>query len=137
MAGKGQASYSRYRLSSTPVRNANQTACDCDVIHEEVVNRVKAQMPHGQDFYTLANLYKTFSDSTRLRILWALNASEMCVCDLAVLLNMTKSAISHQLKSLRMANLVKYDKRGKVVYYSLTDSHVKDIFVQGFEHIKE
>ena len=114
-----------------------QTICDCDVIHGEIVEKVREMMPHGQDFYDLANLYKMFSDSTRLRILWALNCNEMCVCDLAVLLNMSKSAISHQLKSLRLMNLVKFERQGKVVYYSLADDHVKDIFEKGFEHIHE
>jgi len=111
--------------------------CDCDVIHEEVVERVKKTMPEDEDFYDLADLYKMFSDSTRVRILWALSREELCVCDIAVLLGMTKSAISHQLKSLRLANLVKYKKRGKEVYYSLADDHVKDIFEKGFEHIHE
>jgi len=115
----------------------NQQVCDCDMIHQEVVGVVRGQMPPATDFYELADLYKMFSDSTRVQILWALNCSEMCVCDLAVLLNMTKSAISHQLKSLRMANLVRPRKDGKVVYYSLADSHVKDIFEKGFEHIHE
>ena len=112
-------------------------ACDCEVIHEDIVRKVRKTMPKDEDFYDLADLYKMFSDSTRVRILWALFCEEMCVCDIAVLLNMTKSAISHQLKSLRLTNLVKYDKRGKVVYYSLADSHVKDIFEKGFEHIHE
>jgi ArsR family transcriptional regulator len=111
--------------------------CDCEVIHEEVVTRVRGDMPPGDDFYDLANLYKMFSDATRLRILWALSKEDMCVCDIAVLLGMTKSAISHQLKSLRMANLIKYDRQGKVVYYSLADGHVRDIFAKGMEHIHE
>ena len=111
--------------------------CDCEVIHEEVVKRVSKTMPKEEDFYDLADLYKMFSDSTRIRILWALSREEMCVCDIAVLLGMTKSAISHQLKSLRLANLVKYAKRGKEVYYSLADSHVEAIFKKGFEHIHE
>ena len=119
------------------MKDDRQLICDCDVIHGEVVDRVRGMMPPGGDFYSLAELYKMFSDSTRVRILWALNCNEMCVCDLAVLLNMTKSAISHQLKSLRLANLVKYEKQGKNVYYSLADSHVKDIFEKGFEHIHE
>ena len=112
-------------------------ACDCEVIHEDVVARVRAAMPDRNSFYDLANLYKMFADRTRLQILWALSREFMCVCDLAVLLGMTKSAISHQLKSLRLANLVKYEKQGKVVYYSLADSHVKVIFENGFEHIRE
>ena len=111
--------------------------CDCEVIHEEVVNKVRDMMPPGKDFLDLANLYKMFSDPTRVKILWALHCSDMCVCDLAVLLNMTKSAISHQLKSLRFTNLVKYQKLGKVVYYSLADDHIKDIFEKGFAHIHE
>jgi len=106
-------------------------------IHEDVVARVRAAMPDSKNFYNLANLYKMFSDGTRVKILWALTREEMCVCDLAALLDMTKSAISHQLKSLRLANLVKYDKRGKTVYYSLVDCHVKDILEQGFEHVTE
>lgn len=120
-----------------PANAPTPPACDCDVIHEDVVNRVRAEMPEGNDFYELADLYKMFSDSTRVRILWALNLHEMCVCDLAVLLNMTKSAVSHQLRQLRMSNLVKYRKQGKVVYYSLADGHVRDIFEQGFAHIRE
>ena len=111
--------------------------CDCEVIHEEVVGRVRDMMPPAGDFFALSDLYKMFSDPTRVKIMWALHCSEMCVCDLAVLLNMTKSAISHQLKSLRLTNLVKYQKQGKVVYYSLSDDHVKDIFEKGFAHIHE
>jgi len=112
-------------------------ACAHDMIHEEVVARVQASMPDGEKFYALANLYKMYADNTRLKILWALSVEEMCVCDLAALLGMTKSAISHQLKYLRLANLVKFDKRGKASYYSLVDSHVRDIFEQGLEHILE
>ena len=111
-------------------------SCDCDVIHEDVVNRVRKSMPESKDFYDLAELYKMFSDYTRVKILWALSCNQMCVCDLAVLLGMTKSAISHQLKSLRLFNLVKYEKQGKIVYYSLADDHVRDIFEKGFEHKK-
>ena len=110
---------------------------DCDVIHEEVVLRVKEIMPESDNFIKLADLYKMFSDGTRVRILWALSCEKMCVCDLAVLLGMSKSAVSHQLKSLRLANLVKYEKKGKVVFYSLADDHVKEIFGKGFEHINE
>ena len=114
-----------------------QVSCDCDVIHEETVKRVRKAMPDSGDFYDLANLYKMFSDKTRVKILWALSCHSMCVCDLAVLLGMTKSAISHQLKSLRLSNLVRYEKQGQIVYYFLADDHVKDIFEKGFEHIKE
>ena len=112
-------------------------ACDCVVIHGDVVDRVRTSMPESKYFTQLANLYKMFADNTRIRILWALSSENMCVCDLAVLLGMTKSAISHQLKSLRLASLVKYDKQGKVVYYYLADNHVKDIFRRGQEHVSE
>jgi ArsR family transcriptional regulator len=111
--------------------------CDCTVIHEDVVNIVKSKMPADERLYDLAELFKIFGDSTRVRILWALNESEMCVCDISVLLNMTQSAISHQLRILKQANLVKNRKDGKVVYYSLKDEHVKHIFDQGFIHIAE
>ena len=94
-------------------------------------------MPDSKNFHALANLYKMFSDYTRIRIFWALSREEMCVCDLAVLLDMTKSAISHQLKLMRLANLVKHEKKGKMVFYTLADNHVKDIFEQGFAHIQE
>ena len=115
--------------------NSNLFSCDCDVIHEEVVARVRAAMPEGENFYHLANLYKILADNTRLKILWALSKEEMCVCDLAVLLGMTKSAISHQLKSLRLAQLVKADKRGRNVYYTLVECHAKEMLERGFAHV--
>jgi len=111
--------------------------CDCAVIHEDVVNRVRENMPQEEYLYDLAELFKVFGDSTRVRILWALDEAEMCVCDIAVLLNMTQSAISHQLRVLKQARLVKSRKDGKVVYYSLDDEHVKEIFDQGLNHIRE
>lgn len=114
-----------------------QTTCDCDAIHTEVVNSVRKDMPLKEEFTRLAGLFKMFADGTRVQILWALEQQEMCVCDLAVLLGMTKSAISHQLKSLRLSDLVKFRKEGQVVYYSLADDHVKDILERGFDHINE
>lgn len=111
--------------------------CDCSVIHEDVVNRVKGNMPQEETLYDLAELFKVFGDSTRVRILWALDESEMCVCDIAVLLNMTQSAISHQLRVLKQARLVKNRRDGKVVFYSLEDEHIKGIFDLGLIHIKE
>ena len=110
-------------------------ACDCHAIHDDAVARARAAMPSGDELYDLANLYKMFADHTRLRILWALSREKMCVCDLAVLLDMTKSAISHQLKALRLARLVKNEKQGKVVYYSLVDKSEHEILLKGFEHI--
>jgi len=111
--------------------------CDCDVIHEDIVNQVKTKMPQEEDLYDLAELFKVFGDSTRIKILWALDEAEMCVCDIAVLLNMTQSAISHQLRVLKQAKLVKSRKEGKIVYYSLDDEHVRQIFDQGMIHINE
>jgi len=114
-----------------------QYVCDCEVIHEDVVGRVRDKMPDSGDFYSLAGFYKMLADKTRAQILWALSNETMCVCDLAVLLGMTKSAISHQLKSLRLAKIVKSDKRGREVYYSLIDEHIRAIFTNAFEHINE
>lgn len=108
-----------------------------NAIHEDIVNQVRDKMPQEESFYDLAELFKVFGDSTRIRILWALHEAEMCVCDIAVLLNMTQSAISHQLRVLKQANLVKNRKEGKVVYYSLVDDHVREIFDQGLIHINE
>jgi len=111
--------------------------CDCDVIHADVVDKVRNKIPDETDIYNLADFFKVLGDSTRAKIISALDISEMCVCDLAVLLNMTKSAISHQLRALRQANLVKQRREGKVVFYSLSDDHVKSVFELGLEHIKE
>ena len=110
--------------------------CDCTVIHEDVVNLVRDSMPHEESLYDLADIFKVFGDTTRIKILYALFASEMCVCDIAVLLNMTQSAISHQLRVLKQARLVTFRKEGKVVYYSLDYDHIKQIFDQGLIHIK-
>lgn len=111
--------------------------CECNAIHQEVVNQVKKLMPEEETLYDLAELFKVFGDTTRVRILCALFESEMCVCDISVLLGMTQSSISHQLRVLKSAKLVKNRKEGKVVYYSLDDEHIKHIFAQGLEHIKE
>ena len=111
--------------------------CDCDVIHDDIVRQVKNKMPQEETLYDLAELFKVFGDSTRIKILWALDESEMCVCDIAFLLNMTQSAVSHQLRVLKQADLVKNRRDGKNVFYSLDDEHVKQIFNQGLIHISE
>ncbi len=111
--------------------------CDCEAIHADIVNKVKKRFPRDEDIYDLSDFFKVLGDSTRMKIIWALDESEMCVCDIAVLLNMTKSAISHQLRALRNAELVKFRKEGKEVYYSLKDDHVRDIYEKGMEHIRE
>ena len=110
--------------------------CDCDMIHEDVVHKVQTQMLEDEMYQRLALLYKMFGDETRIRVLHALEQSEMCVCDLSVLLGLTKSAVSHQLKALRLANLVKFRKEGQVVYYRLADDHVKQIINIGLEHLQ-
>ncbi|ACL18988.1 ArsR family transcriptional regulator [Desulfitobacterium sp. LBE] len=111
--------------------------CDCNTIHEDVVADVREHMPDEDNLIDLADLFKVFGDSTRVKILCALFRAEMCVCDIAVLLGMTKSSISHQLRVLKQSKLVNYRKSGKVVYYSLADDHVKTIFDQGLLHICE
>lgn len=112
-------------------------ACDCNIIHEDTVNKVKPLVLDTDTSEQLALFYKIFGDSTRIKILSALDESEMCVCDLASVLDMTKSAISHQLAILKRASLVKYKRDGKEVYYSLADEHIKKILEMGFEHISE
>ncbi len=111
--------------------------CDCTVIHQDIVDWVKDKMPREEILYDLAELFKIFGDSTRIKILWALYESEMCVCDISFLLNMTQSAISHQLRILKQTDLVKTRRSGRVVFYSLKDEHVKRIFDQGLAHITE
>ncbi|MCI5893259.1 MAG: metalloregulator ArsR/SmtB family transcription factor [Clostridiales bacterium] len=114
-----------------------QPICDCEVIHEDVVNSVREKMSDRDEYIELAALFKIFGDGTRVQILYALEQSEMCVCDIACLLGMTKSAVSHQLKALRLSNLVKFRRDGQNVYYSLADDHVKEIIDIGFEHLRE
>ena len=109
--------------------------CDTTVIHEDVILKVKTNMPAEEKLYDLAELFKVFGDSTRIKILCALAEDEMCVCDIAALLNMTQSAISHQLRILKQTRLVKYRKEGKVVYYSLDDDHIKMLYEQGLVHV--
>ena len=110
---------------------------DCEAINVELVKEVKKKMPDLKDLYELSDFFKVMGDSTRIQLLWALEESEMCVGDLAVLLDMTKSAISDQLKVLRLSKLVKTQKQGKNVYYSLDDNHVKMILKKSLEHVKE
>ena len=111
--------------------------CDVPVIHEDVLARVKEKMPDEDPVYEVAELFKVFGDSTRTRIICALNIEEMCVCDLSALLNMTQSAISHQLRLLKVSRIVKSRKQGRVVYYSLDDAHIGQIFAMAFAHVME
>lgn len=111
--------------------------CQVTIIHQHTVDDVKNKMPDDEKLYDLAELFKVFGDSTRIKILYALFESEMCVCDLSALLNISQSAISHQLRTLKQARLVKFRRDGKVIYYSLDDEHIKNIFDAGYKHICE
>lgn len=111
--------------------------CEYMHVHEEIVDAVSKNMPDEEELFDLAEFYKVFGDSTRIKILYVLFEAEMCVCDIAQLLNMTVSAISHQLRVLRNARLVKQRRDGKTVFYSLADDHVRTIISMGVEHIEE
>ena len=111
--------------------------CDTTEVHEELVKIVNETVPEETELYDLAELFKVFGDSTRIRILFVLFEAEVCVCDLAQVLHMTQSAISHQLKILKQSKLVKNRREGKSIFYSLSDDHVRSIIAQGREHIEE
>lgn len=111
--------------------------CEVTVIHEETVEQVKNEMPEEDKLIETAELFKVFGDPTRIKIICALMKAEMCVCDLSALLNVSQSAISHQLKTLKQTRLVKYRREGKVIYYSLDDEHIEKIFECGYEHVCE
>ena len=115
----------------------NVECCDFIHAHEEIVEKVRQVMPGEDTLYDLTELFRIFGDSTRIRILYVLFEAEMCVCDIAQLLGMTQSAISHQLRALKNARLVKARREGKTVFYSLADDHVKTIIDQGLEHVAE
>ena len=111
--------------------------CECNEVHEELLKIVNETMPEETELYDLAEVFKVFGDSTRIRILFVLFEAEVCVCDLAKVLNMTQSAISHQLRILKQNKLVNSRREGKSVFYSLADGHVRTIIAQGREHIEE
>ncbi len=111
--------------------------CRVNVIHDDVVAKVRESTLEKEQFEKLSAFFKAISDETRIKILYSLSISKMCVCDLAALLGMTVSAISHQLRVLRAAQLVKTEKQGKVVYYMLSDEHVNTVFGNAIEHIME
>ena len=115
----------------------NVECCDFIHAHEDVVERVRQELPGEDTLYDLTELFRIFGDSTRVRILYVLFEAEMCVCDIAALLGMTQSAISHQLRALKNVRLVKSRREGKTVFYSLADDHVKTIIDQGLEHVRE
>ena len=111
--------------------------CDITVIHEYTVNKIKRTMPEDEFIYDLAEFFKVFADSTRMKIIYALLENELCVCDIANIVGTTQSAISHQLRVLKQSKLVKFRKDGKIVYYSLDDDHIRQIVKKGCEHIEE
>lgn len=111
--------------------------CDTVEVHEALLQIVQEKLPQEEKLYNLAELFKVFGDSTRIRILFVLFEAEVCVCDLASALCMTQSAISHQLRILKQSKLVKNRREGKSVFYSLADDHVRTIIAQGLEHVEE
>lgn len=110
---------------------------DITIIDQEKVDKLKAVLPSDDFIINMAELFKVFGDSTRVKIISVLLEEELCVCDIANIINATQSAVSHQLRILKQAKLVKYKKVGKVVYYSLDDEHVKEIYKKGRDHIEE
>lgn len=111
--------------------------CSGNIIHQDRIDYAKGRLPKEETLYDLAELFKVFGDTTRIKIICALYESEMCVCDIAALLNMTQSAVSHQLRTLKAARLVKFRREGKSVYYSLDDEHIMRIFNEGLNHVNE
>lgn len=115
----------------------NEAMCDCEIIHKDKVERAKKSMLKDDCLLIIADFYKALSDSTRIKIINLLEKNELCVCDISSILNMTKSAVSHQLKNLRELNLIKSRKIGKEVWYTLADDHVKQVFDISLEHVLE
>lgn len=118
-------------------REVEDGSCEFIHVHDEVIKKVRDVMPDEQELLDLSEFFKVFGDSTRIKILYALSQSEMCVCDIANLLQMGQSAISHQLRVLKQMRLVSFRKDGKTVFYNLADSHIQTILDQGMEHISE
>jgi len=114
-----------------------ESMCDCEIIHKEKVDVAKGTMLDEETLLIIADFYKALSDSTRIKIINLLEKNELCVCDISSVLNMTKSAVSHQLKNLRELNLIKSRKVGKEVWYTLADDHVKQVFDISLEHVLE
>lgn len=110
--------------------------CDCNIIHQDVVSKVMANTPSDEDIMAVADFFKVLGEYTRAKIVFCLLESELCVCDICSLLNMTKSTVSHQLAILKKVNIVKYERRGKEVYYSLDDNHISDIVRETLVHLK-
>ena len=131
--GMGMTAEERARIQ----QEIDEGACEFMHVHEEIVERVEKVMPDEQQLLDLSEFFKVFGDSTRIKILYVLSQSEMCVCDIATLLQMGQSAISHQLRVLKQMRLVTFRREGKTVLYKLADSHIQTILAQGMEHISE
>lgn len=111
--------------------------CEETVVHTEIVKKIKKQLETENEFYNLSEFFKIFGDFTRIKIIRLLSLQELCVCDISSILNISQSATSHQLKILRQFGVAKPRKEGKMMYYSIKDDHIKNIFINGLEHIKE
>ncbi|WP_428073208.1 ArsR/SmtB family transcription factor [Candidatus Avelusimicrobium aviculae] len=118
-------------------KQAGFAVCAKPQAHKTAANALKKNPPQEEELYDLADLFKAFADSSRIKILWALSASEFCVCDLADALKMTQSAVSHQLRLLKQSRLVKSSRQGQSIIYCLADEHVKKVFTLGLEHVRE
>ena len=118
-------------------RSKDCESCEEMQVHPGLLEKAASQLPPEEELYDLAELFKVFGDSTRIKILYALLESEMCVCDIAQLLGLTQSAVSHQLRVLKANKLVRNRREGKTVFYSLDDDHVRSILEMGMEHLEE
>ncbi len=119
------------------IKNQEAPCCEESLVHPDLVKRVREGLPADETLYGLAELFKIFGDATRVKLMYALLESELCVCDLAKLMDVTQSAVSHQLRALKNSKLVKFRREGKTVFYSLAGEHVARILSQGMEHIQE
>lgn len=119
------------------VENEIIDRCEETVVHKDIVEKLKKELLTEQQSYSLSEFFKIFGDLTRIRIVELLSLQELCVCDIATILNISQSATSHQLKILRYFGVAKPRKDGKMMYYSITDEHIKNIFINGLEHISE
>lgn len=115
----------------------NDEKCEVTLIHEDNVEKAINELPDDELIADMSDMFKIFGDQTRVKILMALESGELCVCDIAAVMNMSQSAISHQLRVLKQSNIVKTRREGKVVYYSISDDHVKEIFDMAMVHVQE
>ena len=129
--------HEHHRAAEQAIRAAEVETCGFLFVHEDAVREVRAQLPDEETLTRLSDLFKVFGDGTRIRILYVLFEQEVCVCDIAMLLGMTQSAVSHQLRVLKQARLIRSRREGKTMFYSLADDHVRTLLENGTEHIRE